>query len=181
VTAADVHYAHLPGTPVGPVTVWVSSTGVRHIEFGPLPSTSNPDPPESRPELLRRVVGQLEEYFGGERRSFALPLDLHGVTDFQRQVYACLQDIRFGNLTTYGDLAQAVGSPQGAQAVGQAVGANPIPIVIPCHRVVTSDGRLGGFSGGLPAKVALLGIEGVEVAGTQPTSRVRPEIIRLPL
>ena len=78
-------------------------------------------------------------------------------------------------------MAEAVGRPEMARAVGQAVGANPIPIVIPCHRVVASDGKLVGFGGGLPAKVALLRVEGIDADGDRPSSRVRPGVLRLDL
>lgn len=124
---------------------------------------------------------QLRDYFTKDRELFDLALDLQGITDFQHQVYAQLMAVEYGRVVTYGDLAKQVGRPELARAVGQAVGANPVPIVIPCHRVVASDGRLGGFSGGLPTKVALLRIEGVEVDGTEPSSRVHPEVLRLDL
>ena len=86
-----------------------------------------------------------------------------------------------GTSVTYGDLARQIGRPELARAVGQAVGANPVPIIIPCHRVVAADGKLGGFSGGLTAKVALLRVEGIEVDGATPVSRVHPEVLRLDL
>ena len=162
--------------------MWVSSKGVRHIEFGALPAGNNLDDPDAFPPTLRDAVRQLEEYFAGERTEFELPLDLSGVaTDFQRQVYEQLLTVEYGHVTSYGQLAQAVGGPELARAVGQAVGANPIPIVIPCHRVVGSGGRLTGFGGGLPAKIALLRLEGVDVDGDRPTSRVRPDVIPLDL
>lgn len=162
--------------------MWVSPAGVRHIEFGPLPSGNHLDDPDAFPPTLHEAVRQLEEYFAGERTEFELPLDLSGVsTDFQRQVYEQLLTVGYGQVTSYGALAQAVGGPELARAVGQAVGANPIPIVIPCHRVVGSGGRLTGFGGGLPAKIALLRLEGVDVDGDRPTSKVRPSVIPLDL
>jgi len=102
-------------------------------------------------------------------------------TNFQRQVYQRLLAVEYGHVISYGELARAVGGPGLARAVGQAVGANPIPIVIPCHRVVGAGGRLTGFGGGLPAKIALLRLEGVDVDGNRPTSRVRPNVIPLDL
>ncbi len=117
----------------------------------------------------------------GRRRVFELPLDLEGTTPFQRSVYEHLVQVPHGRLTTYGELARAMGRPDAAQAVGQAVGANPLPVVIPCHRVVASDQRLGGYSGGLAVKVALLAVERVQVEGATPTSRVHPEVLRLDL
>lgn len=154
---------------------------MRHIEFGPLPEDRHTDPPEDWPPRLARAVQQIHEYFRRERRDFDLRLDLSGVTDFQREVYARLTDVPYGRVVTYGELAASLGRPGLARAVGQAVGANPIPIVIPCHRVVAAEGRLGGFSGGLPAKVALLRTEGVEVDGVHSNSRVHPEVLRLDL
>lgn len=162
--------------------MWVSPAGVKRIEFGPLPKDAHADPPEAWPANLRDAVDQLTGYFAGERRTFDLPLDLEAATDFQRRVYDGLLKIPHGRVTTYGDLAEAVGrGSELARAVGQAVGANPIPIVIPCHRVVAADSRLGGFSGGLAAKAALLRIENVEVEGESESSRIHPEILRLDL
>lgn len=175
-----MHSAHLADTPAGPVTVWVSEDGVRRIEFGPLPHEAHMDPESSWPPLLHETVRQLREYFRRERRTFELALDMEA-TDFQRAVYDELVKIQYGHVTSYGDVAAAVGRPEMARAVGQAVGANPVPIVVPCHRVVASDGKLVGFGGGLPAKVALLRIEGVEVDGVRPSSKVRPEVLRLEL
>lgn len=168
-------------TPAGPITVWVSNAGVRHIEFGPLPPEDHTDPPDSWPPILAEAVRQLEEYFEGRRTEFDLPLDLDGATAFQQKVYHHLSQVRHGRLTTYGELAEAVGKPDSARAVGQAVGANPIPVVIPCHRVIASDGRIGGFSGGLPTKVALLGVERVTVDGDGESARVQPEVLKLDL
>jgi methylated-DNA-[protein]-cysteine S-methyltransferase len=131
--------------------------------------------------MLRQVVDQLEEYFERKRTTFDLSLDLEAATDFQRGVYAELVKVSYGHVVTYGELAEAVDRPELARAVGQAVGSNPIPIVIPCHRVVAADSRLGGFSGGLPAKVALLAVENVEVEGATESSRIHPAVLRLDL
>jgi len=180
-TEREVHSAHLADTPAGPLTLWVSRAGLRRVEFGPLPDVDHSDPPEAWPHLLGEAVKQVRSYLGRGRADFDLPLDLHAATDFQRQVYDELLRVPHGRLTTYGELAAALERPEAAQAVGQAVGANPVPIVIPCHRVVTSDGRLGGYSGGLEVKVALLGLENVTVEGATPTSRVHPEVLRLDL
>lgn len=164
------------------MTIWVSPRGVRRLEFGPLPKDAHADPPEAWPPGLRDAVDQVTAYFARERRDFDLPLDLDAATDFQREVYAELVKVPHGRITTYGELAEAMGrGVEVARAVGQAVGANPIPVVIPCHRVVAAEGRLGGFSGGLPAKVALLRVENVDVEGEWETARVHPEILRLDL
>jgi methylated-DNA-[protein]-cysteine S-methyltransferase len=158
----------------------VTEAGVRRIEFGALPPEAHVDAEADWPPLLHEAVRQLGEYFRRERRTFDLPLDMEA-TDFQRSVYAELVKIPYGHVMSYGDVATAVSRVELARAVGQAVGANPVPIVVPCHRVVASEGKLGGFGGGLPAKVALLRIEGVEVDGEQPSSNVRPEVLRLEL
>jgi methylated-DNA-[protein]-cysteine S-methyltransferase len=101
---------------------------------------------------------QLEEYFRGERHDFDLPLAPHG-TEFQRRVWQRLRDIEYGTTTTYGALAQELGNANASRAVGLANGSNPIPIVIPCHRVIGANGALTGFGGGLPIKSALLELE----------------------
>jgi methylated-DNA-[protein]-cysteine S-methyltransferase len=124
----------------------------------------------------------MEEYFVKERTSFDVALDFSGVTsDFQQEVYDQLLSVEYGHVTSYGQLARDIGKPDQARAVGQAVGHNPIPIIVPCHRVIASDGRLTGFSGGLEAKVELLKLEGIDVDGHSPTSRVHPEVIPLDL
>lgn len=151
------------------------------MEFGPLPKGAHGDPPESWSPTLAKAVGQIQEYFRRSRTVFDLPLDLETATDFQREVYAELVKVPHGRVTTYGDLAEAVDRAELARAVGQAVGANPVPIIIPCHRVVAADSRLGGFSGGLVAKAALLRLENVEVEGETEGSRINPEILRLDL
>lgn len=120
--------------------------------------------PEFRQEAsssrLQAARKQLTEYLIGTRTSFNLPLDLSEGTDFQRRVWMALQSVPYGQLRSYQDLAARVGGKQYARAVGNAVGANPLPIVIPCHRIVTRNSSLGGFSGGLPTKQRLLTLEG---------------------
>ncbi len=110
----------------------------------------------SRTTELRRQLG---EYFAGERQDFDLRLAPEG-TPFERSVWDELRKIPFGETRSYGEIAQAIGRPGAARAVGRANGANPIPIVVPCHRVIGSDGSLTGFGGGLEAKSRLLEIEG---------------------
>ncbi|MFT5531351.1 MAG: methylated-DNA-[protein]-cysteine S-methyltransferase [Candidatus Poriferisodalaceae bacterium] len=127
-------------------------------------------------ERVEPVAAAFERYFRGEREAVAeLDVDLCLVgTEFRREVLGELHRLPVGTSTTYGQLGAAVGRPKGAQAVGGAVGANPIPIVIPCHRVLAADGSLGGFSGGLPAKRWLLANEGVAVpdGGWVPSHRL---------
>lgn len=107
---------------------------------------------------------QLAEYFRGTRRGFDLPLAPRG-TPFEQRVWAALVDIPYGGVTTYGELARKLGDPNAVRAVGRANGANPIPIVIPCHRVIGADGSLVGYGGGLDVKIRLLELEGVLLPG----------------
>jgi methylated-DNA-[protein]-cysteine S-methyltransferase len=111
------------------------------------------------PPVLKDAATQLEEYFARERTGFDIPMELDG-TDFQREVWAELSRIPYGETISYGELARRVGRPRGPRAVGQANGKNPIAIIVPCHRVVASNG-IGGYGGGLPMKRALLTLEGV--------------------
>jgi methylated-DNA-[protein]-cysteine S-methyltransferase len=111
------------------------------------------------PPVLKDTATQLEEYFAGERTGFTVPMELDG-TPFQKDVWAELTRIPYGATISYGELARRVGRPKGPRAVGQANGKNPIPIIVPCHRVLASTG-IGGYGGGLPMKRTLLAVEGV--------------------
>jgi methylated-DNA-[protein]-cysteine S-methyltransferase len=111
------------------------------------------------PPVLKDTVTQLEEYFAGERTQFDVPMELDGTT-FQKEVWGELSRIPYGETISYGELARRVGRPKGPRAVGQANGRNPIPIIVPCHRVLASNG-IGGYGGGLPMKRSLLAVEGV--------------------
>ena len=112
---------------------------------------------------LSRAQAQLLDYLAGERQTFDLPLDFSRGTTFQRQVWRMLLRVPYGKLRSYQWVASRVGGRQYARAVGNAVGANPLPIVVPCHRIVAQDATLGGFSGGLPTKRKLLTLEGTLV------------------
>lgn len=114
--------------------------------------------------LLRRAERQLREYFAGERREFELPLDPRG-TEFQKRVWRALLTIGFGETRSYARIAAQIGCPAAVRAVGAANGRNPLSIVVPCHRVVGSNGQLTGFAGGLEAKAKLLSMEREIVAG----------------
>jgi methylated-DNA-[protein]-cysteine S-methyltransferase len=157
-------------SPIGPLTLVGGPTGLRGLYFpgrgGPLDEGARDD------ELLAPAVDQLGEYFAGDRRAFDLTLDLVG-TQFQRQVWDQLLTIPFGVTTTYGTIARTIGRPDRSRAVGAAVGRTPIPIIVPCHRVVGSTGDLTGYGGGLHRKRALLDMEAA-VAGGEPL----PEIWR---
>jgi methylated-DNA-[protein]-cysteine S-methyltransferase len=147
--------------PLGPLTLIAGGDGLRHLYFprrAPALDENDRDP-----YRLAGATGQLEQYFNGERTVFELPLDCHG-TPFQRRVWRALQEIPYGTTTTYGALARELGSGRSdgahdARAVGAAVGATPVPIVIPCHRVIGADGSLTGYGGGLHRKRALLAFE----------------------
>ena len=139
-----------------------SSAGLRWIELNPTTFGELDERlharilPDDQPNAA--ALDQLHEYLRGERREFALDLDLRG-TPFQRRVWSKLLEIPYGETVAYADVAVRAGNAKALRAVGQAVGANPIPIVIPCHRVVGKDGHLVGFGGGLPLKERLLYLE----------------------
>jgi methylated-DNA-[protein]-cysteine S-methyltransferase len=122
-------------------------------------------PPEGDPERDDEVAGELDEYFAGRRRGFTVPVDLGGVTSpFRRQVLETLhRDVDYGETVSYGELAVMAGRPRAARAVGSAMATNPVPIVVPCHRVLAAAGRIGGYGGGLAMKRSLLAIEGVDI------------------
>ena len=117
-------------------------------------------PQHSSDAVLMQAAAQLTEYFNGTRQEFDLKLDLHG-TEFQCHVWRALLKIDTGKTQSYGDIARAVNSPKGVRAVGAAVGKNPLSIIVPCHRVMGSDGSLTGYAGGLDRKRALMKLEGV--------------------
>jgi methylated-DNA-[protein]-cysteine S-methyltransferase len=112
--------------------------------------------------ILAAAAAQLGEYFDGRRRRFDVPLRLEG-TPFQRSVWTALPDIPYGGTVSYAELAERIGRPGAARATGRAVGQNPIAVIVPCHRVIGSDGGLTGYAGGLPAKRSLLRLEGARV------------------
>jgi methylated-DNA-[protein]-cysteine S-methyltransferase len=148
-------------SPVGPLLIAGNDAGLQLIEF---PSPRHPMPRdaswhEGDHAVLQRAREQLDEYFAGRRQGFDLPLAPQG-TEFQRQVWWELASIPFGRTISYAELAQRVGRPTATRAVGAANGRNPIPIVLPCHRVIGADGSLTGFGGGLPTKQFLLRLEG---------------------
>jgi len=143
---------HVIGTPIGGVEIVTDGGRLRLLHLTnarPTPATRDP------------IVRELRAFFRGERRDLRdIPVDLRDATDFERSVYTATRRIPFGKVATYGQVAKAIGKPNAQRAVGQALGRNPIGIVIPCHRVVASNG-LGGFTGGLHWKKKLLRFEGV--------------------
>ncbi len=147
-------------TPIGPLLVAGDDAGLRAIRFAVDDRPASPEPGWTRDDgALTQTREQLTAYFTGELRHFELPLAPRG-TAFQRSVWTLLADIPWGETTSYGALAQRLGKPGSARAVGAANGANPLPIVRPCHRVLGADGSLTGFGGGLERKRWLLTHEG---------------------
>ena len=140
-------------SPVGPLTLFAEQDALVVVEFGQGPNG------EGSP-LLTEVKSQLAAYFAGKLKSFDLPLNAHG-TDFQKAVWKLMREIPYGNTRSYGGLAYDLDS--GPRAVGGACGKNPIPIIVPCHRVLAAGGKIGGFSGGTgtDTKTSLLRLEGV--------------------
>jgi methylated-DNA-[protein]-cysteine S-methyltransferase len=169
----DVAY-DLTDSPIGPLLVAATERGVCCISFDP--------EPERDLEALARAFGarvlrtprpveearrELDQYFDGRRRVFELPIDLTTLPVFQRTVLEELVHVPFGEVETYGGLAARVGRPKAARAVGGALNRNPVPIVVPCHRVVGSTGKLVGYGGGLERKESLLVLEGAILGGAR--------------
>jgi len=154
-----VNYAYLE-TPIGTLLIAGDAAAVYRIKFPHHGRAVKPGPEwqESQRGPVGEAARQLREYFAGKRAEFDLPLAPEG-TAFQRTVWRQLQQIPYGETISYGELARRVGNPKASRAVGSANGANPLPIVIPCHRVIAGDGTLGGFGGGLPTKQMLLALE----------------------
>jgi methylated-DNA-[protein]-cysteine S-methyltransferase len=146
-------------SPVGSLLLAGSSAGLKLVSFGAGNRARSVDPEwQLDDSAFLEVVDQLQSYFAGERKNFELPLLLEG-TDFQKRVWTALQKIPYGETISYKKLAETVGSPKAVRAVGAANGANPIPIIIPCHRVIGHDGSLTGFGGGLALKKRLIELE----------------------
>lgn len=177
-TEADTAYSALYtmplDSPVGVLTLVADMQGLRHLEFAqnrhPAPRAGwrirDAHTPAPVCATLDAACRQLSDYFAGRRKAFDLPLAPQG-TPFQCEVWRTLPTIPFGATWSYGELARAIGMPTAVRAVGAANGRNPLPIVLPCHRVIGTDRRLVGFGGGLAVKAALLKLEGVrDIVGT---------------
>lgn len=152
------------GSPLGPVLLARTAKGLAGVWFegqkhhpGPLNAPVLPNDP-----LLTRAAAQLRRYFAGESTTFDLPLDLLG-TPFQQSVWRALRAIPPGRTSTYGAIARDMAAASAVRAVGGAVGRNPVSVIVPCHRVVGSDGSLTGYAGGTDRKLALLALEGAEL------------------
>jgi methylated-DNA-[protein]-cysteine S-methyltransferase len=154
-----LYYSMVP-SPVGPLTIAVNESGaVVWLGFGTtMPKWSDVEFVHSS-DKTDPCLRKLDEYFSGSRRQFTIPVEPRG-TEFQQSCWRALCEIPFGETRSYAELAQAVGRPKASRAVGMANHDNPIAIIIPCHRVIASDGTLGGYGGGLDAKRWLLQLEG---------------------
>jgi len=152
-------------TPIGPLLLVGGADGLREIRFHAsetdADSAGSPSTNGGGAEVVAETARQLRAYFAGTLREFDLALAPAG-TEFQLAVWQALRDIPYGRTESYGELARRIGRPTAVRAVGAANGANPLPIVVPCHRVIGGDGSLTGYGGGLPIKQALLELEGVE-------------------
>jgi O-6-methylguanine DNA methyltransferase len=174
----DILHSTIFASPIGPLFLAASERGLVAVEFDarlPGQQTIRPNPRDLRAESgslrfeeggpeMSGYTNELTEYFGGNRREFTFPLDMRG-TPFQLDCWRALLAIPYGETRTYADIARAVGRPQGFRAVGMANNRNPIAIVVPCHRVIASDGTLCGYGGGLDVKRKLLQLEGA-LSGT---------------
>lgn len=154
-------------TPLGLMWLWATDKGLCSLGFGDsikpremrrMVKRGIQSPVPISTALLEAATEQVRSYFSRRRHRFDLPLDLRG-TDFQHQVWLQLQGIPYGETSTYGDIALLLGRPRATRAVGQAVGANPVSVIVPCHRVIGSDGTLTGYGGGLERKAMLLELE----------------------
>ncbi len=160
----DVVYSRID-SPLGPLTAAATKRGLVALSYGEEDAALERVAKRVSPRILRsdqrlaRVRRELDEYFAGTRKRFDVPVDWTCVDGFTRKVLKATARIPYGRVQTYRDIAQRSGSPRGSRATGNALGANPIPIVIPCHRVVRTGGSLGGYTGGSDKKEFLLRLE----------------------
>lgn len=169
-TAAVLTYFEI-SAPIGPLVLVSGEQGLCLIEFGTFEDNrmkimdwanrwfGSFELVEDE-EALKPVAEQLEEYFRKERTSFDYKLDLRG-TEFQKRVWNALLAVSYGRTASYKDIAEAIGSPKAVRAVGGANNRNPVPVIVPCHRIIGADGQLVGYGGGLDIKVSLLELEGI--------------------
>ena len=155
---AEALYCAIYDSPVGPLTLVSSDKGLVALEFG---KRKHPEAMED-PTRFSACRKELQEYFGGKREEFTVALDIRG-TDFQKRCWHELLKIPYGQTRSYRQVAEAVGNRNAVRAVGLANGQNPIAIIVPCHRVIASDGTLCGYGGGLDLKEELLRLEGARL------------------
>lgn len=159
----EISYTQIE-SPVGPLLLAGDDSGLREINFVHGRHSASPDPLWKQDRrAFNEVIAQLEAYFAGKLKDFDVPLAPEG-TPFQQKVWKNLCDIPFGETISYGELARRIDNPNASRAVGLANGSNPIPIIIPCHRVIGSNGKLTGYGGGLPIKEKLLALERNQLA-----------------
>jgi methylated-DNA-[protein]-cysteine S-methyltransferase len=171
--AGPVFFDSLKGTPLGTVYLAISPRGLVALNFGiseesflaEVEKRTGVQPVRSSEQVVE-VEGQVAAYLTGERTQFDIPVDLASLTDFQRQVLEATSQVPRGQVTTYAEIARRIGRPKASRAVGQALGSNPVPLIIPCHRVVAANGALTGYSGGggIETKARLLALEGAQLA-----------------
>jgi len=154
-----LHVAFLT-TPIGTLQLYSNGVALTAIDW-PDEQLAQEEAVEKEDAVLREAMQQLTQYFNREREQFDVPLDARG-TEFQRAVWESLRRIPYGEQRSYADIARDVGRPKAVRAVGAANGRNPIPIIVPCHRVIGSNGTLTGFAGGLALKRELLALEGAQ-------------------
>jgi len=165
-SVTDAHAASVMDSPVGRLYLAATDDGLTHVLF--VAQMDREPRTVARTAAATRIVKeterQLAAYFAGRRREFDVPLAPVG-TEFQREAWKALADVPFGETISYAELAKRMNRPRAVRAVGAANGANPIPIILPCHRVIGADGTLTGYGGGLETKRRLLSLEGVEMQG----------------
>lgn len=169
-------------SPLGDLILAATGKGLREVDFGrdvsdeafvrrvrssgadPLRLERAPDAESEARQNLKRAAAELEEYFNGRRAKFDVPLDWGAMPPFRRAVLEATATVPFGHVDTYAGIAKRIGQPKATRAVGNALGHNPIPVIVPCHRVIRSDASLGGYTGGLDIKERLLHLEGVTLS-----------------
>lgn len=147
-------------SPIGWLTLTASENGIRELHIGKREPTEKRESSPAAERILKKARAQLWEYFDGKRKSFDLPIDLSSGTPFQVKAWKALARIPYGKTVSYQHQAKWLGKPRATRAVGTANGKNPIAIILPCHRVIGSNGTLCGYGGGLPVKKFLLTLEG---------------------
>jgi len=155
-------FTYLDGTPVGRLLIAGDENGLRHVSFAKshfsAPVTTPEEDWEAQEKPFKEVIKQLNAYFSGKLQDFDLPLAPEG-TEFQQKVWQALRNVKFGTTASYGSIAAQIGNPAASRAVGMANGRNPISIIVPCHRIIGSTGKLVGYGGGLSHKETLLKLE----------------------